>query len=422
MTPIVLWVVLACGVDAGYEPAPDGHLEYIVQIEPQLLESLAAGHNVTSEVPKGLDIRHYRLTVGSAALPHLAAPAGGGQPSAAGGAPARAADAFETPGRADEAVGMGTPQVRVGYQLLSASSGQYECVIELDPRALGDLNQADLTDDIPPGLPVSRFVISTNPGSAAVEKPNRAGGVPYTPTIATPPAVVGAGPGAGDDDPSNWQPEVPMATPDSPQTSSAPPTSSTGSAVPDDAPGGAFPPPAAMPPHEEPAQVPPSGPANTRPEFVDPPGGSFRPKGSGSDGAHAGDARAHDDRPPAVEMPLPSGAAPGRFPATGEPFVAMTSGVDEPSEAHASGEHKPRDTAAGAGDQNPDRGAADGKGDKEKKEFPPTKPWLPLTLAMLALFASLGGNVFLGWIAWDSYNRDRAAADKFADSEASSSS
>jgi hypothetical protein len=317
---------------------------------------------------------------------------------------------------------MGTPQVRVGYQLLSASSGQYECVIELDPRALGDLNQADLTDDIPPGLPVSRFVISTNPGSAAVEKPNRAGGVPYTPTIATPPAVVGAGPGAGDDDPSNWQPEVPMATPDSPQTSSAPPTSSTGSAVPDDAPGGAFPPPAAMPPHEEPAQVPPSGPANTRPEFVDPPGGSFRPKGSGSDGAHAGDARAHDDRPPAVEMPLPSGAAPGRFPATGEPFVAMTSGVDEPSEAHASGEHKPRDTAAGAGDQNPDRGAADGKGDKEKKEFPPTKPWLPLTLAMLALFASLGGNVFLGWIAWDSYNRDRAAADKFADSEASSSS
>jgi hypothetical protein len=29
----------------------------------------------------------------------------------------------------------------------------------------------------------------------------------------------------------------------------------------------------------------------------------------------------------------------------------------------------------------------------------PAKPWLPLTLTLLALFASLGLNVFLGWIA-----------------------
>jgi hypothetical protein len=29
----------------------------------------------------------------------------------------------------------------------------------------------------------------------------------------------------------------------------------------------------------------------------------------------------------------------------------------------------------------------------------PGKPWLPLTLTLLALFASLGLNVFLGWIA-----------------------
>ena len=30
----------------------------------------------------------------------------------------------------------------------------------------------------------------------------------------------------------------------------------------------------------------------------------------------------------------------------------------------------------------------------------PAKPWLPLTLTLLGLFASLGANVFLGWIAW----------------------
>jgi hypothetical protein len=31
----------------------------------------------------------------------------------------------------------------------------------------------------------------------------------------------------------------------------------------------------------------------------------------------------------------------------------------------------------------------------------PAKPWLPLWLTLLGLFASLGANVFLGWIAWD---------------------
>ena len=30
----------------------------------------------------------------------------------------------------------------------------------------------------------------------------------------------------------------------------------------------------------------------------------------------------------------------------------------------------------------------------------PAKPWLPLTLTLLALFASIGANLFLGWIAW----------------------
>jgi hypothetical protein len=30
----------------------------------------------------------------------------------------------------------------------------------------------------------------------------------------------------------------------------------------------------------------------------------------------------------------------------------------------------------------------------------PAKPWLPLTLTLLGFFASLGANVYLGWIAW----------------------
>ncbi len=37
-----------------------------------------------------------------------------------------------------------------------------------------------------------------------------------------------------------------------------------------------------------------------------------------------------------------------------------------------------------------------------------TKPWLPLWLAMVTLFASLGGNIFLAWITWDARNRYRS--------------
>ena len=39
------------------------------------------------------------------------------------------------------------------------------------------------------------------------------------------------------------------------------------------------------------------------------------------------------------------------------------------------------------------------------------KPWWPLTLAMLALFASMGGNLYLGWIAVDVYRRYLEMAD-----------
>ena len=35
----------------------------------------------------------------------------------------------------------------------------------------------------------------------------------------------------------------------------------------------------------------------------------------------------------------------------------------------------------------------------------PAKPWLALTFALFGLFASLGGNFYLGWIAWDMRKR-----------------
>jgi hypothetical protein len=157
----------------------------------------------------------------------------------------------------------------------------------------------------------------------------------------------------------------------------------------------------------------PVAPAIPRQEHIDPPGEGFRYNGSEADASHGGGA-GHADRGPAAEASPPSANVPGTLPMvpTGEPLVAMASGVDEPAEGHAHGVRKPHDQAAVADDQERDQAGVNKKGEKENPAPPETKPWLPLTVAMLALFASLGGNVFLGWVAWDSYNRSRPVVDK----------
>jgi hypothetical protein len=180
-----------------------------------------------------------------------------------------------------------------------------------------------------------------------------------------------------------------------------------------------------MPPHEESAGVPPSGLASPPQEHLEALGKSLHHKGPDAEGTQDAGATTNGESGRATEMSPSSGNVPAPFPlgSTSEPLLTVTSGVgDEPSEGHAPGQHKPPSGAAGSGDHGPDRGAADERGEKEKKESVPPKPWLPLTLTMLALFASLGGNVFLGWVAWDSYNRSRGGVDGFAGSKPSMSS
>jgi len=60
-----------------------------------------------------------------------------------------------------------------------------------------------------------------------------------------------------------------------------------------------------------------------------------------------------------------------------------------------------------------DRKADDKKAeDKTKSQHPtskePARPWLPFTVAAVALVFSLGGNLYLGWITWETRQRFRA--------------
>lgn len=72
------------GVDYGWQPVAGGGIEYIIQIEPELLDSLKAGHDLFSDLPPTAEnVRSYRITVGTGRLPHQGEPL----PSAAAGTP-----------------------------------------------------------------------------------------------------------------------------------------------------------------------------------------------------------------------------------------------------------------------------------------------------------------------------------------------
>ncbi len=75
------------GVDVGWQPLPEGGLEYIVQIEPELLETLRSGQPIQSDLPSRLkDIRAYRIVVGTAELPRELPPEEVDSPESAAGA------------------------------------------------------------------------------------------------------------------------------------------------------------------------------------------------------------------------------------------------------------------------------------------------------------------------------------------------
>ena len=71
MTGITVWVAaILLGVDAGWQPRPEGGMEYTIQIEPGTLESMKAGVMIESDVPPEVrDIRTYRVVVGTEPLP-----------------------------------------------------------------------------------------------------------------------------------------------------------------------------------------------------------------------------------------------------------------------------------------------------------------------------------------------------------------
>ncbi len=79
---IVCIAAVLLGIDAGWQPLPEGGLLYIIQIEPQLLETLNSGETNQSHYPANQnDVRAFRIMVGTAELPRELPPADVGSPT-----------------------------------------------------------------------------------------------------------------------------------------------------------------------------------------------------------------------------------------------------------------------------------------------------------------------------------------------------
>ncbi len=69
----VFWFSMAIvGINVGWQPLPEGGMEYIIQLDPQTLEALKAGETIHSDVPPSAgEVRAYKIVSGTKKLPRI---------------------------------------------------------------------------------------------------------------------------------------------------------------------------------------------------------------------------------------------------------------------------------------------------------------------------------------------------------------
>ena len=60
---------VALGTDVGWQPLPEGGMEYVIQLDPQTIDLLRTGVDIPSDIPANLkNLRRLRITSGNALL------------------------------------------------------------------------------------------------------------------------------------------------------------------------------------------------------------------------------------------------------------------------------------------------------------------------------------------------------------------
>jgi hypothetical protein len=347
---LILVATAAMGVEVGWEPLPGGGYEYTIQIEPELLKLLEQGNDeIFSEVPAGIDVRRYRVMVGVGKVRRESAPL-----AANGSLPA------EQPAAAAPAARQAAPTAQpFAAAPPAAATADPFGTPPSDPEAELD---ADLGQRSLPAAAAPPAASPTPAATAPFGDPTPSAQHPYDEP--PPPAV----------DPRQTAPAAtePAAQPES-----------SGPSMPD------FGNSAAAPSAEMSATE--SIAANSK--GLEPiPSNPWAKERSKSES----EGRAETlTVPPAANAPAADLAkAPEKLPNAGNaagPIQAAT--FDEKDAATPSGE---RETAK-----------------PELDEVPVSRPWIPFVAAIVLLGCSIGGNVFLGWVAYDARHRYRNAIAKF---------
>ncbi len=391
----VLVALTAVGVDYGWEPSADGQLEYIIQIEPELLESLKGGASIVSAIhPDARDVRKVRIQVGTGPLPRKGTLQGQTTPtrlstSASGGA--------EYGAPASGTIGSGAASEAAAGSARTGPEYDAEGFLRLPPPPLLDMD--------------GKTSVLVRPGSRA--------------TISS-------------DDPNptglSTIPSLDRIAPPEPPTSGIAGPPSSGFAAPADR--GRLSPPAgsSFPLHNNSVPALP-----TAPNSWGTPNGSGT--GNGPDDAHPvqpvpGPSRGDDPPspiigavtsevlPPSFDSLVDDRAVTSPDSATGEndrrsevlpptthdstrPSAWETATTDSPKTAADSSTPSPSDHLNSlASADGPDAALQKPTLDPETAEEL-NKPWRTLVLTSMALFASLAANCYLGWVAIGIYRRYR---------------
>jgi hypothetical protein len=342
MTTLTMLIGLATlGVETGWQPVADGELEYIIQIEPPLLDALQNGESIISEIPAKLKgVRRYKIVVGKAPLPRSPLPVTAASVPAAApsiGSPTASPPAAVSP--RDTSPPSSPPTGRPPEQSLPDGSP----AASVPPAGVPMFPSAPPADAA--GAPPAGSAAPPPPAGAATAGPDRYG-APSSPAGLPEPPPAGrylapAGSAGG--------PATPPAVPS--ETSSTPA-----------APGGvSFP-------------LGGSGP---------PGGATAAPSTAPTGGGGAGGSGSSLPPPPETDIPK---AAASPSPLQPDPQAAELTGAQVAIPAQ-------------------DPSASDQPAATSGSE--PAKPWLPLTMTIVGLFASIGGNLYLGWVAWDARHHYR---------------
>ena len=413
----ILLTTAALGVDYGWHRGPDGEWEYIIQIEPALVDTLSRGQALVSQMPPELrGVRRFRIQIGQGEVPRDQLPPGGilsvasslDNPRALG---TLASGGFGGPTSAPGLGGAAPGRWQSTSQPPDPGSYAYRNFdwIRAEPVRLDPLENSFLAD-----LRNQGFEIGPSPSYA-----------PSFPTIL-------AGGRAGLGQPSGGFGPEPSTFDLQRQ-------------------GAAFPSPPGIPgrfqlpqgPSDPAWNAPPANPgAFGAPGAFGVPGDFELPERPrlDVDQAHDGEAarrlRLNDDRllagrgqtaslpnpnatnnrmrAPSISLSSPNRARlPGdeRLPGEGRAPADERAGQERRGGER---EDEERTTASNSNRTSSERAHAEitrtAASRNTASQHATEKLWWPLTTTVLLLFGSLGGNVYLGWLAMDFYRRYRECA------------